>query len=95
MVMGRVSDDIYAVCVCGQVKMGGKLLDAIKTKNAKRVLGALKMGAPANTLAGEVRRRVCYVMSVCLSVCLSVCRCVCVCGRGVMKRSPDIRIAVW
>jgi len=36
-----------------RLKMGGKLLDAIKTKNAKRVLGALKMGAPANTLAGE------------------------------------------
>jgi len=36
-----------------RMKMGGKLLDAIKTKSAKRALGALKLGAPANILGGE------------------------------------------
>ena len=34
--------------------MGGKLLTAIKAKQPNRVLGALKLGAPANMLEGEV-----------------------------------------
>ena len=34
--------------------MGGKLLKAIKAKQPNRVLGALKLGAPANILGGEV-----------------------------------------
>ena len=37
-----------------QIKMGGKLLKAIKAKQPNRALGALKLGAPANILGGEV-----------------------------------------
>ena len=34
--------------------MGGKLLKAIKAKQPNRAFGALKLGAPANILGGEV-----------------------------------------
>jgi len=36
-----------------RIKMGGKLLKAIKAKQPNRALGALKLGAPANILGGE------------------------------------------